>query len=127
MLGRTTDKARASKSGTLGEYRYDCPMDQEVFELLGIDPAEFADKASELNDAELERWVYDRHVSKKSAGEIEAFNQSFLQRSPEPGSDGEKYFIEMRNGIDPSRTDITTWPQLLDLDEKRDVPRGKAA
>lgn len=127
MLARTTDKARAYKAGKLGEYRYDCPMDRAVFALLGIDAEEFANKAHQLGDADLEKWVIDRHVSKKPAAEIDQFNKSFLNHKPEPGSDGEKYFFEMRDSLDPSRTDITTWPQLLDLDEKREVPRAKAA
>jgi hypothetical protein len=29
----------------------------------------------------------------------------------------------MRNAVAPDRTDVTAWPDLLDLDEKREVPR----
>ncbi|MDB5026503.1 MAG: hypothetical protein JWO66_192, partial [Candidatus Eremiobacteraeota bacterium] len=62
-------------------------------------------------------------VAKKSAGEIAAFNEEFLKGGPQPGSDGEKYFLNLRNEVAPDRTDVTTWPDLLDLDEKRPVPQ----
>ncbi len=32
------------------------------------------------------------------------------------------YFKNTRDSIDPRRRDITTWADLLDLDEKRPVP-----
>ncbi len=128
MLARTIDKARAWKAGTLGEYRYECPMDQRVFEFLGIDPKVLADKAQELDDRKLEQWLRDTYISKKSPQQIEEFNWRFLEEmKPQPGSESEKYFLETRNRIDPSRTDITTWADLLDLEEGRDVPRRTVA
>jgi len=127
MLARTADKARAHKKGLLGEYVYNCGMDKVVFQHFGIDESEFADKADALSDVDLERWLHERFVSQRTPSEIEEFNTSFMQRKPQPGSEGEKYFRELRDSIDPTRTDVTTWPQLLDLDEKREVPRGRAA
>ena len=124
MLGRATDKGRAFAAGTNGEYNYDCPMDKAVFGFLGIDAAEYlAHLKSGKSDAELEAYAR-QFTGKKTQAEIDAWNAEFLKRSPEPGSDGEKYFVELRDSIDPSRTDVTTWPDLLDLDEKREVPRS---
>jgi hypothetical protein len=31
QLGRALDKGKAKANGTLGEYNYDCPMDNAVF------------------------------------------------------------------------------------------------
>lgn len=127
MLARTTDKARAEKHDTLGEYHYNCPLDKAVFSFLEIDHAEYARKAEALNDAQLESWVRERFVSKKTPAEIEGFNTSFLRdRKPAPGSESEQYFIEVRNKLDSTRTDIKTWPDLLDLEEGRQVPRRAA-
>ncbi len=127
MLARTSDKARAYNAGKLGEYKYDCPLDQEVFEFLNIDHGEFARRADELSEPQLEEWVRVTFVSKKSAADIDKFNASFLGDKPEPESDSEKRFLAMRAKIDPSRTDVTTWVDLLDLEEGRDVPRRAAA
>ena len=127
MLARTTDKARAYGKDTLGEYHYNCPMDRAVFSLLGIDHEEFARQAAALDDEALARWVGQNFVTKKQPREIEQFNESFLRYAPEPGSESEKYFFDLRNRLDASRTDITSWADLLDLDEGRVVPLRKAA
>ncbi|MDQ6780045.1 MAG: DUF5069 domain-containing protein [Candidatus Eremiobacteraeota bacterium] len=127
MLARAVDKARAYKAGTLGEYNYDCGMDNKVFAFLGTTDQAFADRAEQLSDRDIEKWVRESFLAHKSADEIDRYNTEFLERRPEPGTDSEKYFTSMRDSIDRSRTDITTWAQLLDLDEKRDVPQRKAA
>lgn len=128
QLGRTSDKARAHVAGTVGEYHYNCSMDQAVFQFLGIpDHEAFARKAAALNDSELEKFVRDQYVSKKTQTEINQWNDQWLKRGPEAGSDSYKYFIDLRNQVAPSRTDVTSWPDLLDLDEQRDVPQRIAA
>jgi hypothetical protein len=128
QLGRTADKARAFLAGTVGEYHYNCPMDRAVFEFLGISDHEaFARKAAQLSDSDLEKWVSDQYVSKKTRAEIDQWNAEWLRHGPEPGSDGEAYFIDLRNQVAPHRTDVTSWPDILDLDEKRDVPQRVAA
>lgn len=119
MLARTIDKARASNAGTLGEYRYDCPLDQEVFQFLGVDPKEFAKRAGELTDSQLEEWVRSQFLTGKTPDEINKFSEEFLADAPAPNSESEEYFLKTRNKIDPSRTDVVTWPGLLDLEEGR--------
>ena len=128
QIGRTSDKARAYQAGTLGEYHYNCPMDQAVFGFLGItDHEEYARQAARLNDRDLEIWLGDRYTSKKSRAEIEAWNAQWLTHGPDTGSDGEKYFLQLRDKVAPGRNDVTSWPDLLDLDEGREVPRRAAA
>ncbi len=124
MLARTADKAKAKTTDTIGEYHYNCPMDVAVFGFLGIDHEAFL-KAAGHGDAAIEALAHE-HAAKKSASEIEAWNAQFLQYAPAPGSDGEKYFHELRSQLAPDRTDVTAWADLLDLDEKREVPRKTA-
>lgn len=124
MLARTTDKAKAKAHGNLGEYHYNCPMDQAVFGFLGIDHEAFLE-AARHGDAAIEALAKE-HASKKTAAEIAAWNADFLKYAPAPGSDAEGYFLELRNEVAPDRTDVTAWADLLDLDEKRDVPRKAA-
>jgi len=128
QIGRTTDKARAYKAGTVGEYHFNCGMDKAVFAFLGIDDHEaFADRAASMDDMSLERWIADTYVSKKSKAEVDRWNREWLEHGPEPGSEGEKYFLELRDQIAPGRRDVHSWPDLLDLDERRDVPQRVAA
>ena len=123
QLGRAIDKGIAFANGANGEYNYDCPMDKAVFGFLGVDGDALLDVIKNAqSESEIEAYVKP-FVDKKSPQEIENFNETFLSHSPQPGSDGEKYFLGLRNEVAPQRTDVTTWPDLLDLDEKRDVPQ----
>jgi uncharacterized protein DUF5069 len=127
MLARTTDKARAHAAGTVGEYHFNCGMDQKVLEFVGIDHEAFEKLAAANDDKKLGELLRAKYLNKKSANEIAAFNADYLKISPEPNSDSYKYFVDLRSKIAPDRTDVTTWPDLLDLDEHRDVPRKVAA
>ena len=123
MLARTTDKAKAEAGGTIGEYHYNCPMDQGVFGFLGLDHEQFLDVVKNAkSDDDIAAYVKP-FVAKKTPAEIEGFNTEFLSHKPDPGSDGEKHFLELRGEVAPDRTDVTTWADLLDLDEKRQVPQ----
>ena len=44
MLPRTIDKCRAFLANTLGEYHFDCPLDKPLFNFLGTNKDEFAEK-----------------------------------------------------------------------------------
>ena len=128
QLGRTTDKARAKNAGSLGEYHYNCPMDEAVFAFLGIDHEAYLAKVAELKDDKaIEAYIVRQFISKKTPAEIEAWNQQWLIHGPDPGSNGEKYFLDLRQQIAPGRTDVTSWPDLLDLEEGRPIPVRKAA
>ena len=111
QLGRAVDKGIALANGLNGEYNFDCPMDKGVFGFLGIEGGALLDVIKRA----------------QSESEIEAFNAEFLEHAPAPGSPGEAYFLELRDQAAPDRTDVTTWADLLDLDEKREVPRRVAA
>jgi hypothetical protein len=123
QLGRAIDKGIALANGLNGEYNYDCPMDKGVFDFLGLDGNALLDVIKNAqSESEVEAYL-KRFADAKSPQEIQQFNEGFLKSSPQPGSDGEKYFLGMRADVAPGRTDVTTWPDLLDLDEKREVPQ----
>jgi uncharacterized protein DUF5069 len=127
QLGRAVDKGAALANGKAGEYNYDCPMDKAVFGFLGIDGDALLETIkSAQSEAEIAAYLKP-FVDKKPAAEIAAFNETFLSHGPKPGSDGEKYFLDLRSQVAPDRTDVSTWPDLLDLDEKRAVPRRAVA
>jgi len=126
-LPRTVDKARAFNRGALGEYQYDCPLDKRVLQFLGVDAKTFAECVGKLGgDDEIAKWVQRSLLARKTIREIEAFNRDSLHWSPYPGSEAEKTFREQRSKIAPGRDDVTTWFELLDLDEHRYVPRRLA-
>ncbi len=126
MIGRTADKAKAKAHGNVGEYHYNCPMDQAVFGFLGIDHEKFLHEVATAKDEHAIEAYVKSFADKKTPAEIEAFNTGFVAHAPEPGSDGEKSFFALRDSVAPDRTDVTLWADLLDLDEKRTVPKRTA-
>ena len=125
QLGRTIDKGKAQANGNIGEYHYNCPMDQAVFEFLGINSDELLGKIKNAKgDAEIEAYLKP-FVDKKPSSEIESWNREWLTHKPEGGS--LEAFVGIRNQIAPDRTDVTTWADLLDLDEKRPVPKRETS
>jgi hypothetical protein len=125
QIGRTIDKGEATAKGTNGEYHYNCPMDQAVFAFLGIDHDALLDVIKHAkSNTEVESYV-KTFIDKKSPQEIEAWNKAWLAHEPD-NDDSRKFFLELRNTVAPDRTDVTTWADILDLDEKRNVPKRQA-
>ena len=128
QLARTIDKAKMVANGTIGEYHYNCPMDQALFAEFGIDGKKLSDVISDVaknagHGPAIEAYVKPL-VQKKTPLELERFNRETLGRKPT----GESLtsFNTLRAKIAPDRTDVTTWPDLLDLDEGRSVPKRTA-
>ena len=117
-LARMVDKTRADVDGTLGEYDVDCPHDKPVLAFLGLDFATFEAKLKELgfDDHKIEAWAKPL-VDKHSPEAIAAFNTS--RRAWAPDEHSQPYFDDMKAKVAPGRSDVTTWFQVLDLDEGR--------
>jgi Domain of unknown function (DUF5069) len=125
QLGRATDKAKALTHGNIGEYKYDCPMDQGLFEYLGMDPKAYLEVVKNAK-SEYEIESYARtFVAKKAPQDIEAFNKKWL--STAPIGESLKHFEELRGTVAPNRTDVVSWADLLDLEEGRSVPHRELA
>lgn len=117
FLPRTIDKARAFRKKALGEYIYPCPLDKMVLNFFQIQPEIFAEKAEKSTDVEIEAWLKEKMGAKRQQ-QIDFINRQILERKPD-SEDRMEYFLEIRNKIDPSRTDISTWVELIDLEEGR--------
>lgn len=125
QLARTIDKGKAKAYGNPGDYNYDCPMDKALFEFLGMNGDELLEVIKNAqSDAEIEAYAKP-FVEKKSPAEIERWNHEWVTHAPEGRS--LEYFLKLRNEVAPERTDVTSWADLLDLDEKRPVPPRVAA
>lgn len=125
QLARTIDKGKAAAYGNIGEYHYNCPMDQAVFGFLGIDHEAFLNVIKNAkSDAEIEAYA-KQFIDSKTPSEIERWNQEWVTHKPEGQS--LEAFLELRNQVAPDRTDVTSWADLLDLDEKRPLPKRSTA
>src|SRR5437762_12566145 len=79
ILGRTIDKCRALLGGNIGEYHFDCPLDNMLFGFKGIKGDDFkAFVETGTSDAEIATWV-DRNGTPKSEGERRIWCEEMLK------------------------------------------------
>ena len=115
MLPRTTDKARAQMAGLLGDYHYDCPLDQRLFQFLGIDAGSFLKQLKKVGtDVGMATWIEE--IANRSRVEKEAFNNVLRHLRPE-GEEGEQWLEEKHKDL--GRRDFNTYFDQLDADEGR--------
>jgi hypothetical protein len=124
-LARMIDKCRATLAGTQGEYIYPCPLDKRLLEFAAVTPGQFTEAVRGKTDQAIAEW-FRKAAKPHGPAEIEQWNQAMLARGPDTDEKWD-YFKTQRDAIDPGRTDITSWADLLDLEEKRSVPKRKAA
>jgi hypothetical protein len=118
MLGRTSDKARAKHKNTLGEYIYNCPLDQVLFEFLGVNADAFLVAVKpETTDAEALAWV-KANQTPRGAADIETFNRWISQLGPED-EESRAYFENARRRVAPNRSDLRSWFDLIEAEEGR--------
>lgn len=125
-LARMIDKCRAVLAGTEGEYIYPCPMDDRLMEFVGITSEQFtAAVQANSTDEGVVRWL-EQTAKPHEPAELEEWNQQLLARGPS-SPDSATRFTKYLAAVDPSRTDITAWSDLQDLEEGRAVPRREPA
>src|ERR671937_2217845 len=58
ILGRTIDKCRPLVAGNIGEYHFDCPLDNMLFGFKGIKGADFkAQIENGASDQQMAEWL----------------------------------------------------------------------
>lgn len=64
---RALDKCRASLAGTVGEFKFNCPMDQQFFRATGIEASAFeAEVATGATDEQMDKWVTENASTPQS-------------------------------------------------------------
>jgi hypothetical protein len=116
LLARMLDKCRAEIAGTAGDFHYACPLDQRALAFLGLDAAALkAEVAKGGGDGALLAWILEHRRDQHSAEEIAAW--SLEQDLRKPDAQSADVFEEYLAASGPGRTDVTTWADLLDLDD----------
>lgn len=116
-LPRMLDKGRATLAGTNGEYNYDCPLDQNFLEFAGVEAAALKDQlAAGKGDREILAWIETNAKHRRTPDQIAAWSAFQEQRAPcDP--EYREFFNDEHKRLAPGRTDISTWFDLLDLDD----------
>src|ERR1700722_17708918 len=117
ILPRCLDKGRATITGKNGEYHYACPVDQLFLEFVRIDPEALKKElATGKGDGEILEWITANAKNKPKEQDIAAWSTFAEQRGP-GDVDSREFFNGLHKAAGPKREDITTWFEMLDLDD----------
>lgn len=111
ILGRTLDKCRALLAGNIGEYHFDCPLDNMLFGWKRIVGDDFkAEVAKGATDEEMVQWV-DAHGRPKTDEEKRAWREERLAFSFYDVPEKREWYAEQLKplGLDPATTPLFDW------------------
>ena len=117
ILGRTTDKCRALVAGNIGEYHFDCPLDNMLFGFKGVKGDDFkAEVEKGATDQEMARWL-DNHGEKKTPEEVKAWGDEVQATNPYNNPEKREWFEEQVKPyrLNPLTTTLFDW---LEVDDK---------
>ena len=117
ILGRTLDKGRAIIAGTIGEFHYDCPLDNMLFGFKGVKGDDVKKLLEEgQSDDQVVEWL-NAHGEKKSAEEIAAWDEKMEKASLYDDPEKRDWFVEecRKLGLDGAKTTLFEW---LEADDK---------
>jgi hypothetical protein len=117
ILGRTTDKCRALVAGDIGEYHFDCPLDNMLFGFKGVTGPDFKMQVENgASDQQLAEWL-DRNGQPKTPEEVKRWSDETEATDPYSDPERRDWFVEQTKalGLDPARTTLFDW---LEADDK---------
>jgi hypothetical protein len=117
ILGRTLDKGRALIAGTIGEFHFDCPLDNMLFGFKGVKGPQVKKLLEEgKTDEEVVEWL-NAHGDKKTDAEITAWNETMETVSPYNNPEKKEWFAGEchRVGLDPTSATLF---EFLEADDK---------
>ncbi len=116
IASRTVDKCRASLAGKLGEYHYDCPLDNMLFSFKGIDGGQFkiAVQAAK-NYEDIGTWLL-ANGTKKTSAEIKTWSDEVEAGSPMKNPEKRAGFIKncTQLGLNPEKSSTFDWLEADD-------------
>jgi hypothetical protein len=116
IASRTVDKCRASLTGKLGEYHYDCPLDNMLFSFKSINGEQFrAAVQSAKNYEDIGTWL-QANGTKKTPLEIKTWSDEMEAGSPIQNPEKRAFFIEncTKLGLDPEKSTTFDWLEADD-------------
>src|SRR3954469_25999435 len=117
ILARTYDKCRALLGGNIGEYHFDCPLDNMLFGFKGVTGDYFkAEVEKGASVEEMARWL-DSHGEKKTPEEVKAWSDEVEASNPSNNPEKREWFLEQLkpHRLNPLTTTLFDW---LETDDK---------
>lgn len=117
ILARMADKGRADLVGKIGDYHFDCPLDNMLLGFKGVKGSEVKPLIeSGSTDEEIAAWL-DTHGTPKTAEEVKAWSDGVESVRPYDSEEKREWFVGVCNevGIDPA---TNTLFDFLEADDK---------
>jgi hypothetical protein len=117
ILGRMADKGRADIAGTVGDYHFNCPLDNYLFGFKNVDGKDVRKLLEDgANNEEIAAWL-DANGDAKTADEKAAWSDSLEAARPYDNPEKKDWFIEVcgEAGIDPATSTLFDY---LEADDK---------
>ena len=123
ILARTLDKCRALLWGNIGEYHFDCPLDNMLFGFKGVTGDDFkAEVEKGASDEEMAQWM-DSHGEKKTPEEIKVWGEETMANNPYNNPEKREWFEEQVKpyNLDASQTTLFDW---LEVDDRESYQKA---
>src|SRR6184192_971306 len=118
ILGRTIDKCRALVAGNIGEYHFNCPLDNMLFGFKGVKGEDFKAQIEQgASDEEMVEWLNGIFGEPKTPAEIKRWSEKVEASSLYDDLEKREFFVEetKKLGLDPEKT--TTF-DCLEIDDR---------
>ena len=116
ILGRTIDKCRALVAGNIGEYHFDCPLDNMLFGFHGVTGDDFKAQIEQgASDQEMVEW-FSTSGEEKAPEEIKRWAEEVETSSLYNHPEKRDFFAEecKKLGLDPAKTTTFEWLEIDD-------------
>ncbi len=117
ILSRMADKGRADLAGSIGEYHFDCPLDNMLFDFKGVKGADVREVIENgANDEAVAAWL-DANGDPKTEEEKKAWSDGVEAARPFDNPDKKEWFVGVckEAGCDPA---TSTLFDFLEADDK---------
>jgi hypothetical protein len=120
VAARALDKCRAELAGSLGEYHFNCPLDQTFFEFSGIDGEVFREYvATGASDEEVADWIQNNSKVREHREVIEWNNKMRYMRPCDMDLDVQEFLEGYIAECLPKGRIVYVWFDVYDIEEKR--------
>ena len=118
LLGRMADKGRAVIAGTEGEYHFDCPLDNMLFDFKGVKGSEVKPLLEAgKSDLEIALWLDSTGIPKTDEDKQE-WAKGLEAYRPYDNPEKKEWFVGVceEAGIDPAKSTLFDY---LEADDKK--------
>lgn len=103
--------------GNIGDYHFDCPLDNFLFGFKGVKGDDFkAEVERGATVEEMAKWL-DEHGEKKTPEEVRAWSDQMVAANPYDVPEKRDWLVDQVKpyGLDPANTTLFQW---LDVDDR---------